>query len=272
MENLENVLGKIRFIKDDVANEEAVRAAVKNKDVVYHFAANADVARSAREPTLDFRSNVVGTYNVLLSCAQSETRRVIYASSAAVYGRPERVPIDERHRLAPISPYGAGKLAGEALGFAYRECFGMPFTAVRIFNTYGPRQRRYVIYDLFQKLARDRSQLEVLGTGRQVRDYCYVTDAAMAFVMIAYKDKTDGKSYNLSGGNPITIQELVGQIIQVLGCEEALVSYTGRSWPGDISVLQADISALRGVGFAPEVDLKEGLRRFAEWFAGCGKG
>lgn len=264
-ENLAQVAGDIRFVEGSVADAELVDQVVAGQEMVFNFAANADVPRSVKHPRTDFAANALGAHLVFDACRRHEVRRVLQASTAAVYGEPRYTPMDEEHPLRPISPYGASKLAAEALGRAYHHTYGLPFTAIRIFNTYGPRQPRYVIYDLFRKLERDRDQLEVLGTGEQVRDYCYVADTAAAFVTVALDDATIGEVYNIAGGQPMSIRELVAMILETLGLPETVSHYTGQSWPGDITRLVADLTRLRERGFAPTVDLREGLRRFAEW-------
>ncbi|HOX25704.1 MAG TPA: GDP-mannose 4,6-dehydratase [Candidatus Krumholzibacteria bacterium] len=264
-ENLARVAGAIEFVEGSVADRDLVDRVVAGQEWVFNFAANADVPRSVKHPDTDFTSNALGAHHVFDACRRHGVGRVVQASTAAVYGEPRYTPMDEEHPLRPISPYGASKLGAEALGFAYHHTYGLPFTALRIFNTYGPRQPRYVIYDLFRKLERDRRRLEVLGTGEQVRDYCYVADTATAFLAVAGDEGTIGEVYNIAGGQPVSIRELVALILETLGLADTEPYYTGQSWPGDISRLVADVTRLRARGFAPTVDLREGLRRFAEW-------
>ena len=265
MENLNEVRDDIAFQKGSIEDPELVDRTTRGCRYVFNFAANADVPRSVAHPDRDFRVNAVGAFNVFQACRKHEVARVLQASTAAVYGEPVYTPMDEGHPLAPISPYGASKLGAEAMGRAWHHSYGFPFTAVRIFNTYGPRQPRYVIHDLFRKIMADKDRLEVLGTGEQVRDYCFVSDAAEAFADLAVAPGLEGKALNLAGGHPIAIKDLVGMILSTLGLTSTDVTYTGKSWPGDITRLVADISRIKEAGFAPTVDLAEGLRRFADW-------
>lgn len=263
--NLARVADDVEFVEGSVTDAALVDRLVAGRRYVFNLAANADVPRSVEHPDVDFRSNAVGMFNVLTACRAHGVERVLQASTAAVYGEPVTTPMDEDHPLRPISPYGASKLAAESLGRAYHHTYGLPFTAVRIFNSYGPRQPRYVIHDLFRKLQRDPRRLEVLGTGEQVRDYCYVTDTAGAFLALATHPDAEGGVYNVAGGRPVSIRELVALILDTLGLAGTEVHYTGRSWPGDITRLVAGIDRIRATGFAPTVDLEEGLRRFAAW-------
>src|SRR3984885_1733020 len=162
--NLEDVKDDIEIVELDVC-DDSISNVIKNQDIVIHMAANADVPRSVLDPGYDFVNNVVGGHNVLHACLNSDVKKVVFASSAAVYGEPLYTPMDEAHPTNPVSPYGAAKLSIEKLGLAYHHAFGLPFTAIRIFNTYGVRQPRYVMYDLLNKLYKDPMSLEVLGTG-----------------------------------------------------------------------------------------------------------
>jgi UDP-glucose 4-epimerase len=262
LRNLELSKNKIDFQNIDVRNFNDINKLIKNQDVVFHLAANADVPLSIKDPHYDFQNNIIGGYNILRSCLNSNIKKVIYASSAAVYGEPEYVPIDEKHKTNPISPYGAAKLAIERLGITYYKSFGLPFTAIRIFNNYGVRQPRYVMYDLIKKLYKNNKHLEVLGTGEQIRDYCYVEDGAKCFILAAENDKSTGEIFNLAGGNPIKIKDLVQLLIKTLGLENVFVKYTGQSWKGDIMELIADINKTKNdLGFEPRIELSDGIQR-----------
>lgn len=266
-ENLADVAEDLEFLRGSILDEDILDRAVHGARVVFNFAANADVPRSVAEPGLDFRTNAMGAFQVYTACRKHGVERVLQASTAAVYGEPVYTPMDEKHPLAPISPYGASKLAAESLGLAWHHTFGFPITVMRIFNIYGPRQPRYVIHDLFRKIMKDPNHLEVLGTGEQVRDYCFVTDAARAFVDIAARPELAGSVFNLAGGHPVSIKELVTRILACLELKDTEVTYTGKSWPGDITRLVADINRISGIGFLPTIDLETGLKRFAQWIS-----
>jgi UDP-glucose 4-epimerase len=267
LENLKNVAQDIELVVGSVADADLVHKLANGCRLVFNFAANADVPRSVEHPEIDFTTNAVGAFNVYAACRRYGVERVVQASTAAVYGEPEYTPMDEDHRLRPISPYGASKLSAETMGFAWHQTYGLPFTAVRIFNTYGPRQPRYVIYDLFRKLQKNTESLEVLGTGAQVRDYCYVEDTARAFADLSVAPDANGEAYNIAGGQPISIKDLVKIILEVLGLTSTDIYFTGQSWPGDIKTLIAGLEKIKAAGFAPTVTLNDGIERFAEWIA-----
>lgn len=260
IENLSKSLSKIKFIKGDIRDKNTIDKIVKNQDIVFHIAANASVPYSVKNPEYDFTTNTVGTYNLLKASLKYKIKKFIYASSAGVYGEPYYIPIDEEHPTNPISPYGASKLAGEKLGLSYFNAYKLDFVSLRIFNTYGPRQRRYVLYDFLLKLNKNKDYLEILGNGKQQRDFSYITDTINAFMLIA-KKKTIHRIYNISGERPISIKELAEMLINILNFKNTKIIFTKKSWAGDIKKLVGDISRIKEIGFRPKVKLEDGLRK-----------
>jgi len=258
-------MSEIEFLKMDVRQYDSLKT-IEDIDVVFHLAANANVPFSVEHPEYDFTTNVIGTFHILKTCLDSDLKKVVYTSSAAAYGEPDYLPIDEKHPLAPISPYGASKLAGELLGLAYFSTYGLPFTVVRIFNSYGERQRRYVMYDLVKKLGFNPEVLEVLGTGEETRAFCYIKDTVDAILLVAEKQSSIGETYNVGGETPLRIQELVELILEQLELKgKTKVYYTGKSWKGDIRNLNPDISKIKKLGFEPQTSLKIGLANLISW-------
>jgi len=236
-------------------------------DYVIHLAANGNVPLSDKYPSVDFKSNAIGSFNILNLAKEYKIKKVVYASTAAVYGEPQYTPIDEIHAVGPISNYGVSKLYGEQLGTAYSKTYNLPFTAFRIFNTYGPRQPRYVLFDLIKKLKNNKDSLEVLGTGLQIRDYAYVSDTAEVFFQALNNQKSNNNIYNIAGGNPISIKELVKLICDVYQINPK-INYTGESWKGDITNLTASIEKLKqDFNFTPRVSINEGVKKTIEWFS-----
>ncbi|MFC1806935.1 GDP-mannose 4,6-dehydratase [Candidatus Omnitrophota bacterium] len=268
-----NINKKASFIKLDIRNFDKLKRNLKNKDLIYHLAASATTKESWmgwKDPLYDYEVNAVGTLNVLRAVAGfKRCPKIICASSAAVYGRPQKLPIDEKHPTKPVSPYGVSKLAGEKYCYAYCREYGMDTICFRIFNTYGPRQPRYVMYDFIKKLKKNSSRLEVLGDGTQIRDYCYVSDTVNAFIHAAALKGSGGEVFNIAGGNEMTIKELANKFVDHLGAKDKTrIFYTGSSWKGDINMLRADIKkAKRKLGFRPITKLDDGIRKLIDWHA-----
>lgn len=267
-----NVNKQARFVRLDITKFALLKKAIARARpaIIYHLAANATTKETAMgwsDPASDYRVNAVGTLNVLRAVADLGLNpRIIYASSAAVYGEPEYLPIDEKHPTNPQSPYGVSKLTGEKYMLIYHKERALPVTVLRIFNVYGPRQPRYVILDLLKKLERNPNDLEVIGTGEQIRTYCYVSDAIEAFVLAA-EEQSIGEVLNLAGNDITSIKELAENIVRMLGLTgKTKIHYTGQSWKGDILNLVSEGSkAKKRLGFEPKISLDEGLRKVKKW-------
>lgn len=264
----ENVNEEVELVEIDITNFKEIKDAIEEPDVIFHLAASAHTRATSAgwdDPQFDCEVNAKGTINVFETVRQMDINpKIVYASSAAVYGGPKNPPMTEDHPKDPISPYGVHKYTGEKHMNAYCDQHDLDISAVRIFNTFGERQPRYVMYDFFKKLQEDNSELEVLGTGRQIRDYCHVDDTVKAFKIVAEKGES-AEAYNLSGENVISINELAELMIVIAGLEASYYN-TDESWKGDPQRLEANISKLKELGFEPEVGLEEGLERFKDWF------
>ncbi len=267
-ENLKPVLEKSRFVRGNILNVPLMKKLVKGKDVVFHLAAHASVPDSVKNPLFDFKVNATGTLQLLELCRGENVRRVVFASSAGTYGYPVYSPMDENHPTYPINPYSASKLSAERAGLCFQQCYGLEFVALRIFHAYGPRQTRMVIYDLLEKLRQNKKKLEVLGDGTQTRDFCYITDVVKAFMWASRVKlkKNDPHVFNLSGEAPICVKDLAALLVKKYGARGTKIACTGKSWPGDMPNLVANLSRIKKFGFAPKVTLDEGLEHVIEWF------
>jgi len=264
--NLADVRERADHARLSITDADGLAPALAGADFVFHLAANASVPLSVRNPEWDFELNAVGSLRVAEAFRRAGAGRLVFTSTAAVYGEPERDPVDEEHPLRPQSPYAASKLAAEFLLEAQARCFGFDQRRVRLFNTYGPRQSQFVMHDLLEKLRRDPRRLEVLGTGEQVRTYNDVGEAARAILFVGAHPDARGRVHNVAGEEAVSIRELVALVVEAAGLPPPTVVFTGESWPGDIRRLVGDTSRLRGLGFAPRTPLRDGLRRLVAWY------
>ncbi len=266
-ENIKNHLDKIEFIKGDIADYELLEKAVTDVDIIFHVAANASIPTAVNDPILDYNSNARGSFNILEASRRNSVKKIVYASSAALFGMPKYFPIDEDHPTIPISPYGASKLAGESYGFAYQETYGIKFSSLRIFNAIGPRQPRYVIFDFLKKIRKNKSQLEILGTGENIRDFIYVDDVVRAFMTCADKSIADGKAYNLGTGVGTSVIELARLILGRLNLNNTKLTYTESRGRWDILKLVSNPSRLsKDLGITKFTPLTDALDDEIEWF------
>jgi len=215
----------VEVVVGDLKDPETCLRAVEGVDAVFHFAANPEVRVSTTDPEIHFRENIVATFNLLETIRRRRVKELVFASSSSVYGEPENIPVDEDALIRPASVYGASKAAGESLIHAYSKLYGIRAVVLRYANVVGPRLRHGVIYDLLMKLKRDRTRLEVLGDGTQLRSYIYIDDAVNA-TMIAYERAGDSFNvFNVASEDWITVRDIVQIILKGLGLESIEVVY-----------------------------------------------
>ncbi len=233
--------------------------------VCIHCVGRASVGLSVTEPEEDFHTGVTVTFNLLNTLRLHAPQcRLIYLSSAAVYGNPETLPIRETHHLNPISPYGFHKRMCEHLCTEFFKVYGLPTAVVRIFSAYGPGLRRQVLWDICQK-ALTQTRLRLQGTGDESRDFIHVRDVAKVIYVLAEKAPCQAEVYNLASGVETTIRELADLILTQLG-HQITLEFDGRLPVGNPSNWRADISRLAQFGITlPEVSLERGVNVYVNW-------
>jgi UDP-glucose 4-epimerase len=235
-------------------------------DYLFHLAARAYAADSVRLPARDFSDNLVATVGLLEQLrASAPHTRLVFASSAAVYGNPARLPIEEGDLTVPVSPYGVSKLAAERYINVYARLYGIPAASLRLFSVYGPGQRKQVVYDYFCKLQRTPGELVVLGDGMQTRDMVYVADVARAFMTVAARGARDGSVYNVASGVSTSTADLARLVIGAQH-SNAAIRCTGQNRAGDPDRWLGSFAPLAALGWQPEVDIRTGIAATAGWF------
>jgi UDP-glucose 4-epimerase len=237
-------------------------------DRVAHLAAATSVQQSVRDPVSTTEVNVIGTLNVLGAAKALKAERVVFASSAAVYGTPRTFPIAEDANISPISPYGASKAASELYLRAFEENHGIEAVSLRYFNVYGPRQtpNEYAgVISIFAKRALNRQPLQIYGDGSQTRDFIYVSDVIDATVTTLEKN-LKSRAFNIASGREITILELAKMMQEIIQTGSELKF--SPSLAGDIARSVADVTRARSeLGFIAGTPIKDGLSTTAQWLA-----
>lgn len=259
--------GAAIFLKGDIRDFGKVMESTRGCDIVYHLAAQSSVPKSTESPALDLEVNVIGTHNVLRAAKECGAK-VVFASSSVVYGIPRRTPTPESDPLVPHSFYGASKAAAEDYCRLYSELFGIPTVILRLFNIYGPGTNKGLMFDLYRKLLRDPRRLEILGTGRQKKDYLYIDDAVDAFIVAPERSRCKGDAYNIGLGESYTVMEIAEIMFDALGLSGVDVRPRGgTSWPGDVELTEPDVSKAQiELGWKAKVGIKDGIRRTLEYF------
>jgi UDP-glucose 4-epimerase len=268
--NLDDVIGDIELVHGDVRDEDAVLSAMDGADVVFHQAAIPSVARSVADPVSSNAVNVTGTLNVLMAARTAGDVRVVFASSAAVYGNADDLPLDESMPTRPASPYGAAKLAGERYLEAFTRTYGLSTVALRYLNVFGPRQNPRSEYAAaiprFISCTLSGEAPVIFGDGEQARDFVFVDDVVRANLLAADAgEQAWGRAFNVGRGERRTVNELLSTIRSLVpGKHPAPVHEPPR--PGEVRDSWSDIASARETfGYAPAVAFEEGLRRTIGW-------
>jgi UDP-glucose 4-epimerase len=252
---------RFTFLEGDITNKEFLEISFKGFDFVYHLAANADVRFGLNDPYKDIKHNTIGTFNVLEAMRANGIFKIAFSSTGSVYGESSQIPTLENAPF-PIqtSLYGSSKLSGEALITSYCEGYKFEANIFRFVGILGERYTHGHIYDFYQKLKRDPSQLEILGDGKQRKSYLYVQDCIEAMLTAEEKMLDNINIYNLGVDSYCEVMVSV-EII----CNELKISpelrFTGgeRGWVGDNPFIFLETSKIRSLGWTPKLSIQEGV-------------
>ena len=257
------------FHHGSILDRPLLGRVVQDATYVFHQAALPSVPRSVADPLASNEANVTGTLNVLVAARDAGVRKVVFAASSSAYGNTPTLPKHEGMPVNPMSPYALTKVAGEFYCRIFHQVYGLRTTGLRYFNVYGPGQdpdgAYAAVIPRFIVRALRGEPLPIHGDGTQSRDFTFVADAVRANLLAAASTESDGLVMNVGAGRRTTLLELARLVIEATG-SASLVEHHPRR-PGDVDHSLADVSlAARTTGYAPTVDVREGIRRTAEWF------
>ena len=261
-ENIEALLKRddVKFIQGSITDLRLLQGLFQNVDYVFHQAAIPSVPRSIEEPLASHEANITGTLNVLLAARDNGVGKVIYASSCAIYGNTQTLPIREDALPHPLSPYAVTKLAGEYYCQVFHQVYGLPTVCLRYFNVYGPRQdpdsQYAAVIPRFISRALEGEPPIIYGDGEQTRDFTFVKDVVEANILMAESEATG--IFNFAKGESVSINRLAEVIIEFSG--NALGPTHEAPRPGDIRHSLADISQAKTFGYGLKWSLEEGLK------------
>jgi len=271
LENVAHHQGKkdFHFIKGDIRNFDLVKNTLQDIDAVFHQAALVGMTCSVENPVLANEVNVTGTLNLLKACVDSDVKRFIYASSAAVYGKTKALPHHENLTPQPISPYGASKLAAENYVRVFSDVYGLETVCLRYFNVYGPRQTigpySGVITIFINQLLINQPPI-IYGDGDQTRDFIDAQDVVDANMLGLTKEDAIGEVFNVATGVATTVNQLTNALQEIMGKTSLKPIYMNKRL-GEIRHSCANVSkARRFLGFYSKVSLKVGLAKLIKWY------
>ena len=263
----EGTLRELDIVPGDLLDHQAVREAVSGMDLVFHLGALISIPYSYLHPVEVVKSNLLGTLNILAACRQVGIDRLIHASTSEVYGSAQRIPMDESHPLQGQSPYSASKIGADKLVESFTNTYELPAVIVRPFNTFGPRQsaRAVIPTIITQALSQDQIYLGALDT---TRDFTFVSDTVRGFLHASASESAVGQTMNLGTGREISIGALAEMIAALIDRRVEITLDRTRIRPEKSEVNRLcsnNASAMRLLGWQPQVSLEEGLRRTIEW-------
>ncbi|MCX7847441.1 MAG: NAD-dependent epimerase/dehydratase family protein [bacterium] len=251
------------LVRGDTLDDDALRAAMRGCDIVFHLAANADVRYGTLHPRKDFEQNTVATFNVLEAMRDTGVRRIVFASTGSIYGEPRVFPTPEDAPFpVQTSLYGASKLACEGLIEAYCEGYGIQGYIFRLVSILGERYTHGHVFDFYKALRCDCTRLRVLGDGHQRKSYLYVHDCIEGMLCALARAQERINIFNLGRDDYCEVNDSVRWICEALGVQPEL-EYTGgpRGWVGDSPFIFLDCRKIRQLGWTPQVSIREGVLR-----------
>ena len=261
--------GEFPIFEVDMTNKSVVtQTLIKHKpDIIIHCAGSSDVAMSVKYPDNDYVGNVTITHNLLFALHElkMEKVRIVYLSSAGVYGNPVQLPITEDMELNPVSPYAVHKVMCEELCKFMAQNYSMNVKVARIFSAFGKGLRKQIFWDMYNKSK--EGKLSMLGNGSESRDYIHIDDVVKAIFLLATTE-SEYLFFNVANGEEISIRTVTEKFAQLVGIEQEMITFSGHGREGDPINWRADISRLEGIGYKKSVEFSLGLKDYIEW---CGK-
>jgi len=270
--NIQGIEDRVRVNISDVRDPHSVRYLVQNQDYLFNLAGQTSHLDSMEDPFSDLEINSRAQLSILEVCRKYNPGvKIVFASTRQIYGKPDYLPVDEKHLLRPVDVNGVNKMAGEWYHILYNNVYGIHACALRLTNTYGPRMRvkdaRQTFLGIWIRNLVEGRPFEVWG-GEQLRDFTFVEDAVEAFLMAAVSEEANGKIFNLGGERVVSLKELADLLIDIAGCGE----YHIRQFPEnrkkiDIGDYYSDDTLIRQtLGWQPNVDLKEGISKTVNYY------
>ena len=269
--NLAGLEHDVHLVEGDLRSYERVHAAVRGAEVVFHQGALPSVPRSVQDPLTTTAVNIEGTLNVLLAARDEGVRRIVNASSSSVYGNTGALPRVETQAPDPISPYAVAKLAAERFCTSFSRVYGMEIVSLRYFNVFGPRQdptsQYAAVVPRFIRAVAAGEPVTIYGDGEQSRDFTFVDNVVGANLLAADAPGVGGEILNIATGGSVTVNALADAIAELLG-KPVQKSYEPAR-EADVHASWADVAeAKRLLGFEPQIDFDDGLRRTADYLLG----
>ena len=273
LRNLHDIQDKITVSLSDVRDVAAINNLIKGHDYLFNLAGQTSHLDSMHDPITDLDINAKAQLSILEACRKyNPDIRIVFASTRQIYGKPEYLPVDEKHPRHPVDVNGINKIAGEQYHILYQEVNGIASSVLRLTNTYGPRMRikdaRQTFLGIWIRNLLEGKPIQVFGDGKQRRDYNYVEDVLDALLITATKEEAVGKVYNLGAPNPLSLEDTAKIMCQeIKGSDYQMIPFPEDRKTIDVGDFICDYSAFRNqFGWEPKVNFEEGIQRSIDYF------
>ncbi len=271
--NIEQIQARVHVNIADVRDEFSMDFLVRGRDYLFNLAGQTSHLDSMRDPYKDLDINCRAQLSILEACRKNNSGvKIVYASTRQIYGKPDYLPVDEKHHLHPTDVNGINKMAGEWYHILYNNIYGIRAASLRLTNTYGPRMRvkdaRQTFLGIWIKRVIDGEPIEIWGDGLQIRDFNYVDDVVDALLLTAASEQANGQIYNLGSDEIINLRDLGEKLIALNGAGECnIIPFPPDRKAIDIGDYYSDWRLIRSqLGWEPQVDLRDGLQRTLEYY------
>ena len=272
--NIQDIRDQITVNISDVRDPHSMAYLIKGKDFLFNLAGQTSHMDSMQDPNTDLAINASAQLSILEACRLHNTDiKLVFASTRQLYGKPDYLPVDERHPIRPVDVNGINKLAGEWYHLLYNNVYGIRACALRLTNTYGPGMRvkdaRQTFLGIWVRNLIEGKPVLIFGDGAQLRDFNYVDDVVDALLIAAESEKTNGEVFNLGSQEVINLKDLAKIMVELYaGGSYELVPFPTERKAIDIGDYYSDFSKFRnGLGWSPKISLKEGLRKSLGYYA-----
>lgn len=271
--NINDIEDKVRVNIADVRDESSMRYLVRNQDYLFNLAGQVSHIDSMRHPYTDLEINCRSQLSILEACRKLNPEiRIVFAGTRQQYGKPDYLPVDEKHLIHPTDVNGINKMAGEWYHIVYNNVYGIRATSLRLTNTYGPRllmkHNRQGFIGWFIRQAIDDEEIKIFGDGKQMRDFNYVADVVEAFLMVAVNEKADGEVFNLGDSNPTSLLDFVTILLDITGTGSfKIVPFPEEKKKIDIGDYYGNYDKItKTIGWEPTTLLREGLEKTVAFY------
>jgi UDP-glucose 4-epimerase len=273
LRNLHDLREKIVVNLSDVRDPFSINELIKGQDYLFNLAGQTSHLDSMHDPITDLDINAKAQLSILEACRKNNRYiRIVFASTRQIYGKPQYLPVDEKHRLSPVDVNGINKIAGEQYHLLYNQVHEIRSSVLRLTNTYGPRMRikdaKQTFLGIWIRNLIEKKPIQVFGDGKQRRDYNYVDDVVDALIIAATKNESVGKVYNLGAPDPLSLEDTANIMCQgIEGSDYQMIPFPEERKAIDVGDFVCNYSAFRKqFGWEPKVSFEDGIQRSLEYF------